>query len=90
VPVALGRHRDGRSGGRIFGGVVDDLHEGLLDQQRIDIDEREIGVHVEVDLVPGEPSPTPFQRRVDDVGRLDPLHPRLDVLRLMRVASSRF
>ena len=53
APVALGRHRDRRAGGRIFGRVVDDLHECLLDQHRIDIDQRQIGVHVERDMVAG-------------------------------------
>src|SRR5262249_26470801 len=36
--VALGGNGDRRAGGRILGGVVDYLHEGLLDQDRIDID----------------------------------------------------
>src|SRR4030081_122516 len=42
VAVALGRHRDGGARGRIFGRVVDDLREGLLDENRIHIDERQV------------------------------------------------
>ena len=37
-------------------------------------------VHVERDVVAGEPPAPPLQRRIDDVLRLDPLLPRLDLL----------
>jgi hypothetical protein len=78
--VALGRQRDRGAHGRIFGRIVDDLHECLLDQDGIDIDERQVRVHVERDIVTGEPPPAPLECGIDDVLGLDPLLPRPDLL----------
>src|SRR5262245_12287950 len=36
---------DRRSAWRVFGSIVYDLHERLLDQNRVDIDERKVRVH---------------------------------------------
>src|SRR5262249_10682564 len=80
VTVPLGADFDRGAARRIFGGVVDDLHEGLLDQHRVDIDERQVGVHVECHFVLGQPPLPALERRVDDVGRLDPFELRLDLV----------
>jgi hypothetical protein len=76
MAIALGGHVDGRSCRRIFGRVVDHLHECLLHQHRIDIDQGQIGVHRHRDAVAGKPAAAPFQRGINDVLRLDPFHAR--------------
>src|SRR5262249_31870203 len=52
----------------------------LLDQDRVDIDEWKGRVHVEHDLMIRKASLAALQRRVNDVGGLDPFKLRLDLV----------
>ena len=80
VTISLGADVDRGAARRILGRVVYDLHEGLLDQHRVDIDERQVRVHVERHLVLRQPPVAALERRVDNVSRLDPFELRLDLV----------
>src|SRR5215470_1496218 len=64
---------NGRRGQREFCGVGDDLAERLLDQHRINVDERQISGKIEIDAAIGMAKTGPFDRRIDEVSRVCPI-----------------
>ena len=47
LAVGTGGDADRRAGRRIFRGIVEDLHQRLLDLRRIDVDDRQVGIQIE-------------------------------------------
>ena len=73
VAVLMGADADRRTDRRVFGGIVENLHQRLLDLRRIDTNDRQIRIEIERYRIAGEPPPPMLERGVDDVDRLDPL-----------------
>src|SRR5665647_2229785 len=74
------RHRDAGAGIGVFHRIVEDLHQGLLHQHRIDMDERQIVREIEHDMPVGQPIAAALERRIDDVFRIGPFGMRLDAV----------
>ena len=74
------RDLDPRAGFGIFHSIVEYLNQCLLHQYGIDVDQRQIGRHIEGEAVIREAMATPLHSRVDDVGGVRPLDVRFDAI----------
>ncbi len=73
---------DARARRRIFDGVGQDLAQGLLDQDGVDLNERHPVRQLDVDRTRPAGSATALQRRIDHIGHLGPFE-----LRVQRFAA---
>src|SRR5262245_30663926 len=65
---------------RILHGIVENLHQRLLNQNRIDVNQRQVRGYVNNDTPVRKAVAAALNRRVDDVGRLRPFDMRLDAV----------
>src|SRR5262245_14488752 len=73
-------HFYGRPGFRILHGVVENLYQRLLNQNRIDVNQRQIRRYVNHDTPVRKAMAATLDRRVDDVGRFRPFDMWLDAI----------
>ena len=57
-------------GGRIFGGVVQEIEQHLLEQDRIDVHHRQVGCKLQFDAMAGKDLARAAQRAADDLAEI--------------------
>ncbi len=75
-PVAPRHEAHGRPHRGVFGGIVEEVEQHLLEQHGVEVQHRQIGGEVELDLVPGEDRRGAFERAADQLGEIDRPQPR--------------
>ena len=61
---------DGRALGRVFGGIVEQVEQHLLEEHRVDVDHRQVVREVDGDVVAGEHPAGALQGAADDLGEI--------------------
>ena len=68
---------DPTTGRRVFGGVVENVDQHLLDEDRVDVEDRHVGRDLHLDLQGGERPRHLLERPADDLAQIDPFAVRL-------------
>src|SRR5260370_18344994 len=77
-PVAFGSDIDAAAGRGIFRGIVEQIEQYLLEQNRIQAQHRQARLEIDLDPVPRKHISRPLQCRTDDLGDVDQLELQLD------------
>ena len=97
-PCARCGDHDARPRRRVLRGVLEQVHQHALDQHRVDLDQRQVARHVDLDLVPGKRGaastggrspPLPRRTAIRGCRRTSPLWMRAMSSRLLTSAISR-
>src|SRR5437588_777553 len=78
IAVAPGPQVDAAAGRRIFGGVVEQIEQHLLDEDRVEPQHRQIGGDGDFDAMPGENFASSPYGRADDVAQVEEIEAQLD------------